>query len=139
VERETAPATRPRILHVEDDKDLSQVIETALAGRADIVTASTLQSAEERLRAEKFSLIILDVGLPDGNGLLLLDLLERLSPRSIPVVILSVSEVPQSVQERVAAALVKSRLSEAEVVQTILSLVAEPEENATVRSLGRFG
>ena len=135
--RELRPTMRPRILHVEDDGDLSQVIAAALAGRAEVVTASTLQTAEERLRAEEFSLVVLDVGLPDGNGLLLLDRLDRLS-RSIPVVILSVSEVPLSVQQRVAAALVKSRLSEAEVVETILSLVAESSERADVRSLGRL-
>jgi len=137
--REPIPVVRPRILHVEDDRDLSQVIGAALADRADVVTASTLQGAEERLRTEEFSLIVLDVGLPDGSGLLLLDRLDRLSPRPIPVVILSVSEVPLSIQQRVAAALVKSRLSEAEVVHTILSLVAEPPENACVRSTGRLG
>jgi CheY-like chemotaxis protein len=109
----------PRILHVEDDLDLSQVIETALAGRADIVTAPTLQKAQEYLRNGDFSLVVLDLSLPDGNGLELLNQLED----ETPIVILSVSEVPRMVQRRVAAALVKSRLSEAEVVNTILSLV----------------
>jgi DNA-binding NarL/FixJ family response regulator len=68
---------------------------------------------------------VLDLGLPDGNGLALLDRLEELLPEPIPVVILSVSEVSQAVQQRVAASLVKSCLSEAEVVETILSLVAQ--------------
>jgi CheY-like chemotaxis protein len=115
----------PRILHVEDDRDLSQVIEAALAGRAELVTATTLKSAEDLLRAGDFALLVLDLGLPDGNGLALLDRLEELLPEPIPVVILSVSEVSQAVQQRVAASLVKSCLSEAEVVETILSLVAQ--------------
>jgi PAS domain S-box-containing protein len=122
--RETPPAQRPRILHVEDDLDLSQVIEMALASHADVVCAPTLQSAEDHLRREEFSLIVLDVGLPDGSGLSLLDRLKELSPRPIPVVILSVSEVPQSIRECVAATFVKSRLAETEVVRTVLSLVA---------------
>jgi CheY-like chemotaxis protein len=123
--REAPHAQRPRILHVEDDVDLSQVIEMALANHADVVSAPTLQSAEDHLRHEEFSLIVLDLGLPDGNGLSLLDRLEELSPRPIPVVILSVSEVPQSIKARVAATFVKSRLSEVEVVRTVLSLVTE--------------
>jgi PAS domain S-box-containing protein len=126
--REAPPTHRPRILHVEDDLDLSQVIEMALGNHADLVCAPTLQSAAEHLRREEFSLIVLDVGLPDGSGLSLLDHLTELSPRPIPVVILSVSEVPQSIQERVAATFVKSRLSEREVVRTVLSLVSEQSE-----------
>ena len=113
----------PRILHVEDDLDLSQVIQTALEGRADIVSAATVQSAESHLRNEPFSLIILDLALPDGSGLALLDRLEQFSVPATPVVILSVSEVPRSVQQRVAATLVKSRVSEAEVARTIMGLV----------------
>jgi CheY-like chemotaxis protein len=115
----------PRILHVEDDVDLSHVIEAALAGRAEVVSAATLQAAEESLRADRFSLVVLDLGLPDGNGLALLDRL-KVAAHPIPVVILSVTEVSRDVQQQVAAALVKSRLSEAEIVQTILTLI-QPE------------
>jgi CheY-like chemotaxis protein len=131
---EQAPPVRahlPRILHVEDDQDLSRVIEAALAGRADVIAAPTLERAEHALRSGDFSLVVLDLELPDGSGLTLLDRLEHGSSGRIPVVILSVSEVPPVVQGRVAAALVKSRLSEAEVVRTILSLVAEAPESAS--------
>jgi PAS domain S-box-containing protein len=120
-----APSRMPRILHVEDDVDLSQVIETALVGRADIVRAPTLQAAQEQLRHGDFSLVVLDLGLPDGNGLTLLDQLEDATSQPVPVVILSVSEVPRNIQQRVAAALVKSRLSEADVVSTILAVVEQ--------------
>ena len=113
----------PRILHVEDDTDLSQVIEAALAHRAEVVTAPTLQAAEQLLVEATFSLVVLDLALPDGNGLRLLERLPKIDGHSIPVVILSVSEVSREVQQRVAAALVKSRVSEAHIVQTILSLV----------------
>ena len=119
----------PRILHVEDDSDLSTVIQAALGTRAEVVSAASLRAAEELLRTEQFSLLILDPGLPDGNGL---DLLERLAHGSsglesptagpLPVLILSVTEVAPSVRRRVAATLVKSRVSEAEIAATILSL-----------------
>ena len=103
--------------------DLSQVIEAALAHRAEVVTAPTLQAAEQLLAESTFSLVVLDLALPDGNGLRLLERLTTVDGHSIPVVILSVTEVSREVQQRVAAALVKSRVSEAHIVQTILSLV----------------
>jgi PAS domain S-box-containing protein len=115
----------PRVLHVEDDIDLSEVISTALNGRAEVMVAPSLAAAEELLSESIFSLIVLDLSLPDGNGLSLLERLPAIAGRSIPVVILSVSEVPRDVQQRVAAALVKSRVSESHIVQTILSLVPQ--------------
>jgi DNA-binding response OmpR family regulator len=105
--------------------DLSRVIETALAGRADLVSAGTLEAAEKLLRESSFSLLVLDLELPDGNGLSLLEELPALTASPIPVVILSATEVSQEVKQRVAAALVKSRVSEAHIVDTLLSLLPQ--------------
>jgi CheY-like chemotaxis protein len=116
------PRAVPRILHVEDDPDLSTVIQAALGTRAEVVPAASLRAAEDLLRTEQFSLLILDPGLPDGNGLELLDRLESPTAGPLPVLILSVTEVTQSVRQRVAAVLVKSRVSESEIASTILSL-----------------
>jgi signal transduction histidine kinase len=113
----------PRVLHVEDDVDLSHVIQVALTGNADVVLASTLEHAEALLRETPFALLLLDMGLPDGSGLTLLERLPSITTHPMPVVILSASEVSREVEQRVAAALVKSRVSEAHIVQTILSLV----------------
>jgi signal transduction histidine kinase len=111
----------PRILHVEDDGDLSQVIAAALAGNALLVPARTLQEAETLLRDGSFSLLLLDLSLSDGSGLSLLERLPVLSSHPLPVVILCASDVPHEVQQKVAATLVKSRVSEAHIVKTILS------------------
>ena len=111
----------PRILHVEDDSDLSQVIEAALAGSAVLVPARTLKQAVMLLREGCFSLLLLDPVLSDGDGLTLLEQLPALTTQPLPVVILSTSEVPHDVQQRVAASLVKSRVSEAHLVETIVS------------------
>jgi DNA-binding response OmpR family regulator len=108
---------------VEDDVDLSHVIQVALTGNADVVLASTLEHAEALLRETPFALLLLDMGLPDGSGLTLLERLPSITTHPMPVVILSASEVSREVEQRVAAALVKSRVSEAHIVQTILSLV----------------
>jgi PAS domain S-box-containing protein len=115
----------PRILHVEDDRDLGNVLKTALAGRAEVVTACTLEAAEKLLSEEHFCVLVTDLGLPDGHGLTLLEL-PALAAKPVPVVILSTTEVSRAVQRRVSAALVKSRVSEAHIVQTILSLLPPP-------------
>jgi signal transduction histidine kinase len=117
----------PRLLHVEDDADLSHVLQIALAGNAEVVLACTIQAAESLLRESSFSLLLLDIDLPDGSGLNLLEQLPNLTTHPLPVVILSVSEVTRQVQQRVAAALVKSCVSEAHIVQTILSLMPRAE------------
>jgi CheY-like chemotaxis protein len=110
-----------RILHVEHDRDLCQVIEAELAGSAVVVAARTLKEAEALLRNGTFSLILLELTLSDGTGADLLDRLPSLTARPLPVVILSGSEVPLELQKRVAATLVKSRVSEAHIVKTILA------------------
>jgi len=112
-----------RVLHVEDDVDLSHVLHIALDGKAEIMLATTLKAAEAMLREGPFSLLLLDMVLPDGGGRDLLERLPSITAHALPVVILSAFEIPQDVQQKVAAALVKSRVSEAHIVQTILSLV----------------
>jgi signal transduction histidine kinase len=122
-EQHEEPAHIPRVLHVEDDSDLSQVLGVALAGNAELVAVCTLRAAEALLREAPYSLLLLDIDLPDGNGLSLLEQLPTLAHEPPPVVILSVTEVAREVEQRVAAALVKSRVSEAHIVQTVLSLM----------------
>jgi PAS domain S-box-containing protein len=113
---------KPLIMHVEDDKDLSLVIREALRGKAEVVAAHTLQDAERELHMRAFDLVILDIGMPDGCGLDLLELLPRIG-QVPPVLILSASETTADVQSRVSAALVKSQISEEKVIATILSLI----------------
>ena len=80
------------ILIVEDDRALSQGIRLALdqAGRQ-FIQCHTLREAEEALAAHPPQLVILDLNLPDGNGL---DLLRRLrAASSLPVLILTANDL----------------------------------------------
>ena len=82
----------PLILIVEDDPALSQGIRLALGqeGRQ-FVQAGTIGQAERELAERTFDLLILDLNLPDGNGL---DLLSRLRDRSaLPVLILTANDL----------------------------------------------
>ena len=117
------PTGRPRVLHIEDDSDLSDMLATALGDNADLINVTTLTAANEHLSQETYALIVLDPGLPDGNGLTLLGKLNDYTSVPIPVLILSANEAPGNVQAQVAGAMVKSRMSETKVVEAILSLI----------------
>lgn len=126
--KQEAPRTndnRPLILHIEDDADLSGILANALSDRAEIIQAPTLHNAEELLKQRNFSLVILDINMPDGNGISLLDRLTTLTSYPVPWLILSAYEAGREVQERVAATMVKSRVPEAKVIETILKVMQQ--------------
>ena len=52
---------KPRILHVEDDADLSHVLGEALIDDAEVITASSISTADFYLKNNAFSLVVLDV------------------------------------------------------------------------------
>ena len=114
---------KPRVLHVEDDADVLDVVRAVTGDDAVIVPAGTLSEARRRLRSEVFDLVVLDLMLPDGSGVELLTDLRGPDGAPLPVVIFSVKEVSGDVAARVSATLVKSRTSIDELVATIRKLV----------------
>lgn len=88
-----------KILLVEDDADLREVIERALLKERYVVeTAATYRAARQKALVYEYDCILLDIMLPDGNGLdLLRDL--RQSDRPMPnVIILSARD---SIEDKV--------------------------------------
>lgn len=127
------PSGLPRLLLIEDDIDFGNMLKSAFSGRAEILTATTLEGALALLRQNSFSLIILDVGMPDGSGLGFLDEFGAIAAKPTPVVIVSAHEMKPNVRWKVAASLVKSRVSEAKIVETVFG-VLEPHSGR--RSVG---
>lgn len=80
------------ILIVEDDRALSQGIRLGLEGEGRrFIQTSTLDQGERALEERPFSLVVLDLNLPDGSGL---ELLRRLRARSaLPVLILTANDL----------------------------------------------
>ena len=67
------------VLIVEDERVLRNRLRDFLLGRGlDVRAAATLEEARQRLGGETFDGAFLDVFLPDGSGL---DLLDRVGPR----------------------------------------------------------
>ncbi len=116
-------AVRPRILHVEDDADFRAILARSLNDAADWSGASTVREAGTLLEGTRFDLVVLDLDLPDGSGLELLERLKNAPGGPVPVLILSASEAENGVRSKVEAALVKSRLSEERIVETILAQI----------------
>jgi PAS domain S-box-containing protein len=117
-------ATVPRLLYVEDDEDLISVMRAALANRVEIVSAHDLSEARRFLEEGDFALVILDQLLPDGNGLALVDEIPGYAGHPVPILILSAADVPPQTHGKVAAVLIKSQVSAAQVATTVLSYLA---------------
>lgn len=73
-----------RLLIIEDDKALSNGIALALQSREiEISLSYDIKSAKEKLLKGAYDVIILDINLPDGNGLTLLQNLKRTTESSV--------------------------------------------------------
>lgn len=116
----SGPRKGRRVLHVEDDPDIAAIVRALLEGVADIELADSLAAARDRLGMGDYSLVILDIGLPDGSGLDLLPLLNAAEP-PIPVLVFSAQEVDEDIRIRVSDAFVKSRTDEKSLVRAIRS------------------
>ena len=73
MEDSSHPVSQVRLLLVDDDPDFARVFQISLKADKRILftieTASTLQSALKTLQEKNFQLILLDLGLPDSQGL----------------------------------------------------------------------
>ena len=85
-----------KILLLEDDITLGSGIRLALQGPAISVTVCrTLAQARDALAQSRFDLLILDVNLPDGSGLELLEQVRRSS--NLPVILLTANDLEMDV------------------------------------------
>ncbi len=113
---------KPRILHVDDDRDILEVTASALSGTAEIIPAESLAAARAVLARMKPDLVILDLGLPDGSGLELLADMGDDAGRTVPVIVYSAQEMDGALANRVEAVLTKSRTSLAGLARTVRRL-----------------
>jgi CheY-like chemotaxis protein len=103
------------ILHVEDDPDVIQITQALVEDVGGYTFATTLGTARAQLAARHFDLVLLDLTLPDGSGL---ELLDDIHGRT-PVVVFSGQEDNAALSRQVAAALTKSRTSNEQFLATI--------------------
>lgn len=119
-----------KILIVDDDPDLRQALRLRLrANQYETVNAGDGYSAIAQAYKEHPDLIILDLGLPAGDGFVVLDRLQRDDKlSSIPVIVLTARD-PQSNEQRVlqsgASALFQKPADNAELLEVIRATLAQ--------------
>jgi DNA-binding response OmpR family regulator len=79
---------RRRVLFIEDEPALRQSYERAFSGRYDAAFAATGQEALRLLAEHRSEVAILDLRLPDTDGIALLGQLRAIAP-ALPVIITS--------------------------------------------------
>lgn len=92
---------RAKILVVDDDPDLVRALRLRLrANNYDVSTATDGYSAIASAQKDRPALIILDLGLPVGDGFVVLDRLQNIDALAgVPVIVLSARD-PQMNEER---------------------------------------
>lgn len=86
-----------QLLIIEDDRGLNHGLGKALAesGRR-ILSCLNIRSAREYLATECISLVLLDISLPDGSGLTLLQEIKAETPQ-LPVILLTANDTDEDI------------------------------------------
>jgi DNA-binding response OmpR family regulator len=126
---------KPKILIVDDDPDLRRGLNLRLrANQYDTAFATDGYSALAAAQKERPNVIILDLGLPAGDGFVVLQRLqENPSLASIPVIVLTARD-SQAAEERSlqagATAFFQKPADNAELLEMIrLALISPPDRS----------
>jgi DNA-binding response OmpR family regulator len=123
------PGEKARILVVEDDIDLARVIREIFSRESiDVRLAYTLQAALDACTEFQPHLLLLDIGLPDGDGFNLVDWLRRHETLSrLPLVVYSGRELAPSERRQLILGpthfLTKTRVQPQQLEALVLTLL----------------
>ncbi|MEX1167035.1 MAG: response regulator [Hydrogenophaga sp.] len=108
----------PRVLHVEDDRELHDVVRAMAGGRFDFELATSLREARARVALERFDVVILDLALPNESGWDLLPEIRAQQPGTRVVVLTGGEELGEN-EGRVDAVLKKSQVTPQRLLDAI--------------------
>ena len=128
-----------KILIVDDDADLRQALRLRLrANHYETVNACDGYSAIAQAYKEHPNLIILDLGLPAGNGFVVLDRLQKDDKLStIPVIVLTARDAQSSEQMALrsgAAAFFQKPADNADLLSVIRATLSHAERSTSLPS-----
>jgi signal transduction histidine kinase/DNA-binding response OmpR family regulator len=101
--------TRPRILHLDSNRDALGVVAKALGAKAEVMSVDSIEKARRALAANRFNAAVLDVALAAGSGFDLLHELRDSEGDAIPLVVFSPPDANPVFAAQVRGALIKSR------------------------------
>jgi two-component system, OmpR family, KDP operon response regulator KdpE len=95
------PPSNKRILCIEDDDDTCSLVSRILEGEGyEVISAGTLAEGSEVLQGDGISLIILNVWLPDGNGI---DFIRKVRAKDslTPILVHSAAAYKKDIEEAI--------------------------------------
>ncbi len=110
---------RPRILHLDSDRDALRLVAEALSARAEVMSVDSIEEAQRALAGNRFDVAVLDVALALGSGVTLLQALRDSEGEAIPLVVFSPQDDNPLFAKQVRAALISSRTSIDSLVATL--------------------
>ncbi len=116
-------AATARILHVEPDADIRQLVTQTLRNVAETAGAASLAEARAMLEKEAYDLVVMNAQLPDGPGTDLIPLLNGSGRARVPVVFFNAGKDDRGATNLLAATLVKSLAAQSELPESIQSWV----------------
>ncbi len=123
-QQDPVPRTeRPRILYVEDDKELATVVKLQLES-FDVAHVTTLAEAKNYVQRHSLDLILLDLFLPDGHGQSLWEEVHVAQP-GLPIAVLSGYQIPSAMAHRVAAVMTKGDVEDGMLKRTLQTLLTD--------------
>lgn len=121
---ESFSENKDTILHVEDDPDVSAVVEHLIGNRANFRSSATIHDAWETLNKHKVDLILLDMQLPKARGDQLIKMIDQELNYKPSVMIYSVEEdFPDKFPDFVVRRFVKSKVSNDQLLNCIMGLL----------------
>ena len=116
------------ILHVDEDRDIREVVATALAGWGEVAQAEGLAEARVIVARRRPDLVVLDLELRDGVGAVLLEELAA-AGNPPPVIVFTAQDTNRDLGPTVTSVLIKSRTPLTGLVAAVRDIL-EPEPKA---------
>jgi putative nucleotidyltransferase with HDIG domain len=89
--------SRARILIVDDEHDINEILSDLLSERYDCVSANSAEAALTELGKSEFELVISDITMPGMSGLEMLPHVKSLSPNTVVVMISGMQTVESAI------------------------------------------
>ena len=95
-----AAVSKPRVLVVDDEADLLEVIADTVGKKLNcrLVTAKNVAQARKVLETQKIDLLLTDVNLPDGDGMMLLSVLHLHQPQADAIVMTGQANMDEAIE-----------------------------------------
>ena len=91
------PTTTPRILIVDDEREITEILADLLSEDYDCLKAGSAEQALDCLRAGEFQLVISDITMPGMSGLDMIPHVKQLSPDTVVVMISGMQTVESAI------------------------------------------